>query len=135
MNERSAIRLVVLMITLAVSHTGGAQTMEPYAVTLMRDHKCYVCHGDDEELMGPAFVDVGAKYRGNPHAVAIIAGRVRVGAHSGGPWHMPPHPEVSPAEARIIARHILSLDQPRIRSAAAAPREQFQSAATISPRP
>jgi cytochrome c551/c552 len=32
-----------------------------------------------------------------------------LGAHSGGPWHMPPHPEVSKADAVTMARYILAI--------------------------
>jgi cytochrome c551/c552 len=56
-------------------------------------------------------VDVAIRYRGNPRAAAVITGSIRKGVHNGGPWHMPPHPEVSGADARIMARYILSLQK------------------------
>ena len=59
--------------------------------------------------MGPAFADVAAAYRGQRDAVTRIANAIRAGMRSGGPWHMPPHPEVSPDEARAMARYIMSL--------------------------
>jgi cytochrome c551/c552 len=31
------------------------------------------------------------------------------GSHGNGPWHMPPHPEVSDADAKAMVRYILSL--------------------------
>jgi cytochrome c551/c552 len=63
-------------------------------------------------LAGPAFADVAAVYRREPDAVRRMADVIRAGAASGGPWHMPPHPEVSAREARAMARYILSLDAP-----------------------
>jgi cytochrome c len=81
---------------------------------LLRHYKCYVCHSDHEPKTGPPYVDVAAKYRGNPQAVSIVAAVVRKGAHGSGPWHMPPHPEVSDADATKMARYILSLDQQKI---------------------
>jgi cytochrome c len=89
--------------------TGAASAQEAKAVPLLQDHKCYICHSNDEAKAGPAYIDVAAKYRGNPKAMSIVATTVRNGAHGGGPWHMPPHPEISQADARIIARYILSL--------------------------
>lgn len=87
-----------------------AQTQaQAQAQSLLQQYKCYICHADDETKAGPAYVDVAARYRGNPQAVAIVAEAVRKGAHSGGPWHMPPHPEVSSGDATKMARYILSL--------------------------
>ncbi len=77
---------------------------------LLRRYKCYACHSDHEPKTGPPYVDVAAKYRGNPQAVTIVASTVRKGAHGGTPWHMPPHPEVSDADAKKMARYILSLE-------------------------
>ena len=114
MIDRHARPCIVVMLTLAVLGATGAQAADPQAATLMGEHKCYVCHADNDKVVGPPFVDVAAKYRDNPDAIAIIAERVRHGVRGEGPWHMPPHPEVSPADARTIARYILSLDRRRV---------------------
>jgi cytochrome c551/c552 len=79
------------------------------AVALLQKYRCYICHADNEPGAGPAYVDVAAKYRGAPKAASTLAAIIRKGARSGGPWHMPPHPEVSNAEAAKMARYILSL--------------------------
>lgn len=72
-------------------------------------YRCTICHDDHETLAGPAFADVAAKYADDRHAVAKIARDIRRGVRSGAPWHMPPHPEVSPGVARTMARYIMSL--------------------------
>lgn len=79
------------------------------AQTLLTHFKCYICHADRETKAGPAFVDVAAGFRGTRNAVSVIALEIRRGLRRGGPWHMPPHPEVSEAQARTIARYIMSL--------------------------
>ena len=110
MNDRSIGRTLALIMLAGASLAGGsARGQESKAVPLMQDHKCYICHSNEAPKAGPAYVDVAAKYRGNPKAVARVAATVRNGARGGGPWHMPPHPEISQADARIIARYILSL--------------------------
>jgi len=96
---------LALAVTVSPVHAARAQAPE----TLLHQYKCYLCHADRESKTGPAYVDVAIRYKGNPHAVAVITGSIRKGAHGGGPWHMPPHPEVSGADARIMARYILSL--------------------------
>jgi cytochrome c len=72
-------------------------------------YRCYICHSDREPLVGPAFADVAKSYRGRRDAVDSIARDIRDGVRTGGPWHMPPHPEVSRQEARTMARYIMSI--------------------------
>jgi cytochrome c len=99
--------LMVLIAALSVASVARAQAPQ----VLLQQYKCYICHGDVEAKAGPAYVDVAAKYRGNPKAVAIVAAMVRKGVRGNAPWHMPPHPEVSDADARTMARYILSLKE------------------------
>jgi len=100
--NRASLAAAVMMFAVGI-----AQAQAPQA--LLQEYKCYVCHADNETKTGPAFADVAGRYRGNPQAVAIVAGLVRKGTRSGGPWHMPPHPEVSNVDATTMARYILSL--------------------------
>jgi cytochrome c len=76
---------------------------------LLQRYKCTVCHAQDEARTGPALVDIAAKYRGDATAPARLAREVASGTHGRGPWPMPPHPEVSAADARTMVRYILSL--------------------------
>jgi cytochrome c len=99
---------LALIVVGAVSFGMGAVHAED-APALLHKYKCYICHADSEPKAGPAYVDVAAVYRGNPKATAILVALIKKGAHGAGPWHMPPHPEVSDAEARKMARYILSL--------------------------
>ena len=101
------MNLATLALAAMLSAVGVAQAQVPQA--LLEQYRCYICHSNDETKTGPAYVDVAGKYRGNPRAVAIVAAVVRKGAHGAGPWHMPPHPEVSDADAKKMARYILSL--------------------------
>jgi len=93
---------VALILAAVESHAAEP----PYSLTHFR---CYICHSDYEALVGPAFADIASAYRGRKNAVDRIAADIRAGMRTGGPWHMPPHPEVSPEEARAMARYIMSL--------------------------
>ena len=91
----------------ALLAVGLAQAQTPQS--LLRENNCYLCHAVRETKTGPAYVDVAAKYRGKANAVEVVAAAVRKGAHGSGPWHMPPHPEISGADALTMSRYILSL--------------------------
>src|SRR5436190_11613869 len=99
----------LVLITVAVVFFGVGAVHADDAPALLQKYKCYICHADNEPKAGPAYVDVAAAYRGNPKAAATLVALIKKGAHGAAPWHMPPHPEVSDAEARTMARYILSL--------------------------
>jgi cytochrome c551/c552 len=101
---KPALWLVALFAAAVVQEAVAADP--PPSLT---HHRCYICHSDQEALVGPAFADIAAAYRGRKDAVDRIAKDIRAGVRSGGPWHMPPHPEISPSEARAMARYIMSL--------------------------
>ncbi len=100
------MRLVLALFTLTMSAAGAAQAQT--AQELLDRYRCGSCHADTEAKAGPAFVDVAARYAGNPQAIAIVSDFLRNGARGSGPWHMPPHPEISAGDANTIARYILS---------------------------
>ncbi len=104
--SRNAVNIAAMIVTAGLT-IGAAHAQDAQA--LLQHYRCYICHDDRETRTGPAYVDVAAKYRGNPNASTLLVVVVRQGAHGAGPWHMPPHPEVSEADARVMARYILSL--------------------------
>jgi cytochrome c len=75
---------------------------------LLEKYRCTICHAETDAAAGPAWVDIAAHYRGEQQANRLVADKIRSGAHGGGPWHMPPHPEVSEADAATMARYILA---------------------------
>jgi len=98
-------RVAVFIAALSAGGFAAAQTPQ----ALLQHNNCYLCHADRETKTGPAYVDVAAKYRGKTDAVEVVSATVRKGAHGSGPWHMPPHPEISRADALAMRRYILSL--------------------------
>jgi cytochrome c551/c552 len=107
---RRCIVIIAVMLPAVVSSSlaFGATDRPPAPLSA---YHCYDCHGDRESVTGPAFADIAASYRGTQDAEVKIASDIRSGIRRGGPWHMPPHPEVSTSEARAMARYILSLDR------------------------
>jgi cytochrome c len=71
---------------------------------------CLACHQLDKRKYGPNFKEVAAKYGDQKNAADVLARKIRRGGT--GVWGqdvMPPQPQVSAAEARTIAKYVLSL--------------------------
>lgn len=114
--SNSALRLTMMLVACACLLPAVAAAASTAGVTgaadaqaLLTHYKCYICHADRDTKAGPAYVDVARSLRERKDAVSLLARTIRRGMRSGGPWHMPPHPEVSAAEARTMARYIMSL--------------------------
>lgn len=72
---------------------------------------CMACHGVDKKILGPAYKDVAAKYKGNKEAEAKLIEKVKAGG-SGvwGPMPMPANsPRVSDADIKTLVQWVLSL--------------------------
>ena len=87
-----------------------AEMSEADAMQLAKKSNCFGCHALDKKKVGPAFKDVAAKYRGDAGAEDHLANAI--GKGSRGVWGvmaMPPNPQVSEADRKILARFVLSL--------------------------
>ncbi|HYP86420.1 c-type cytochrome [Variovorax sp.] len=75
---------------------------------LAKAKNCMACHSVDKKVIGPAFTDVAAKYKGDAGAVDKLADKIRKGG-SGvwGPVPMPANPQVSEEDARKLAAWVL----------------------------
>lgn len=77
---------------------------------LAKKSNCLACHGVDKKLVGPAFKDVAAKYKGDTAAVDVLFDKVKNGGSgSWGAIPMPPNPTVSEADVRTLVEWVLSL--------------------------
>ncbi|WP_157268029.1 c-type cytochrome [Azohydromonas aeria] len=71
---------------------------------------CMACHAKDKKLVGPAFKEIAAKYKGQDGAVAKLTEKVRKGgAGSFGPTPMPAHgaDKIGDAELQSAVESIL----------------------------
>ena len=83
---------------------------EADALGLAKKNGCLVCHAIDKKVVGPAWKDVAAKYRGDAGAEARLADKIAKGGS--GVWGsiaMPPSPKLSEADRQALARFVLSL--------------------------
>ena len=77
---------------------------------LAKSKNCLACHSVDTKIIGPAFKDVSAKYKGDDGAVATLSGKVKNGGS--GTWGkvpMPPNAAVSDADIETLVKWVLSL--------------------------
>ena len=71
---------------------------------LAKKHACLACHAIDKKLVGPAYKDVAAKYRGDAGAEAKLVDKVKKGSQ--GTWGQVPMPPNS--NVRALVKWILS---------------------------
>lgn len=87
-----------------------AAMSEADALALAKKNGCLVCHAVDKKIVGPAWKDVAAKYRGDAGAEARMMDKIAKGGS--GVWGsiaMPPNPKLSEADRRALAKFVLSL--------------------------
>ncbi len=77
---------------------------------LAKSSGCMACHMVDKKLVGPAYKDIAAKYKGDSAAEASLAGKVKNGTKgTWGPIPMPPNATVSDANIKSLVEWILTL--------------------------
>ena len=80
------------------------------AEAMMKKNGCAACHAVDKKIVGPAYVDVAAKYKGNKDAQAMLAKKVKDGGV--GVWGqipMPPNSAVPQGDIDQLVAWILTL--------------------------
>ena len=76
---------------------------------LAKKYNCLTCHTVSKKLIGPAYKDVAAKYKGDGSAEAKLVAKVKNG--SAGTWGqipMPPNAAVPDGDVKTLVKWILS---------------------------
>jgi cytochrome c len=97
--------LALLLATAAVAATPALANEE-----LAKKNACTACHAIDKKLVGPAYKDVAAKYKGNAKAEAMLFEKVKKGGS--GTWGqvpMPPNTQVKDEDVKTLVKWILAL--------------------------
>ena len=77
---------------------------------LAQGKNCLACHQVEAKVVGPAFKDVAAKYKGDAAAAEMLAEKIKAGGVGNwGQIPMPPNPGVNDDEAKALVEWILSL--------------------------
>ena len=95
---------VAMMAAAGIVMAGQAHADE----ALAKAKNCMACHAIDKKLVGPAYKDVAAKYKGDDKAPVMLAGKIKAGGK--GTWGQIPMPpnNVTPEEATKLAAWVLS---------------------------
>ena len=76
---------------------------------LAKKHNCTACHAVDKKLVGPAYKDVAAKYKGQ-NVAAKLQEKVKKGGQGvWGPVPMPPNAAVPDGDIKTLVDWILKL--------------------------
>ena len=99
---------MLVLAAAALAATGAAQAQD--AMALLQKSGCTACHAVDKKLVGPAYNDVSAKYKGDAGAAAKLADKVKKGG-SGvwGPIPMPPNAQVPVNDIKELVTWVLAL--------------------------
>lgn len=110
MKVASSLLASATLATLAFAAPAHAVLDKAAAEAMMKKDGCAACHSIDKKIVGPAYVDVAAKYKGDKDAVAKLTKKVKEGSTGvWGPIPMPPNAAVSQADATELVTWILSL--------------------------
>ncbi|GAB4129041.1 MAG: hypothetical protein Fur0040_11970 [Sideroxydans sp.] len=83
---------------------------EAEALALARKRNCLACHAVDRKVVGPAWRDVAAKYRGDAGAAGRLEAKIaRGGSGVWGSIAMPPQSQLAAEERTQLVRFILNL--------------------------
>lgn len=77
-------------------------------LALAKKSNCMSCHTVDKKLVGPAYKDVAAKYKGDAGAVKMLAEKVKKGGK--GVWGaipMPPNAAIKDADIEKLVKWVL----------------------------
>ncbi len=108
-----AAQAVVAPATVA-TEVAKAEEKEPIlsqneALALLKQSNCLLCHSIEKKVVGPAYKDVAAKYRGQADAEAKLFAKVTTGGK--GVWGstaMPPQ-KAKPENIKSLIRFVLAL--------------------------
>jgi len=105
------MKSIVVSMIAAASMTVAGSVMATEMPDLAKKSSCISCHAIDKKLVGPAWMEISKKYKGDAGAEAKLITKVAKGG--GGVWGsmpMPPNsPKVSDADIKTLVKFILGL--------------------------
>ncbi len=89
--------------------TQKAAAAQPDSAALAKQYGCLACHGVTNKIVGPAFVDIAARYQSQANALQLLTERVRKGASGNwGSAPMPAQTQLPETEVAVILQWVLA---------------------------
>lgn len=124
--KKSYVLMLCLFALAACNKTEEAHTVTPLISVstgsesdknmpmVARENNCTACHAIDKKLVGPSWMDVAKKYKGDPSAEARLIAKVSKGG--AGVWGTMPMPANDASgkkqdQMKTLVRFILALDK------------------------
>jgi cytochrome c len=102
-------QFVIATLMLAGAASTHAAVDAAKAQELANKNACMGCHQVDKKLVGPAYKEVAAKYKGDKNAMAALSKKVKGGgAGVWGPVPMPANPNLSDADVKVLVEWVLA---------------------------
>ena len=110
-----SVALIAPISSSSSGSSGGAESLGKLdggneGLSIIMKNDCVACHKDTIKVIGPAYADVAAKYKGDKAALKKLAEKIKLGGS--GVWGeipMSPHPSLKEEELDKILKYILSL--------------------------
>ncbi len=108
--RRAPVRAAVAAAVAAAALLPSLAAAQQDPAALAKASNCLTCHAVDHKVVGPAYKDVAAKYKGDPTAQAKLVDKVKQGGKGvWGPIPMPPNsPQVKDEDIRTLVKWVLS---------------------------
>ncbi len=91
---------------IGILSTGAAHA----SLELAQKNNCLACHAVDKKVVGPAYKDIAAKYKGDKTSEAKLIQKVKKGgAGVWGQMPMPPNATVKDEDIKTLVKWILAL--------------------------
>lgn len=104
------MKSIIVNMTVAAGLMVAGSAMAADMPDVAKKNNCVACHAIDKKVVGPAWKDVAAKYKGDKTAADKLSAKVKAGG-SGvwGSMPMPANPKVSDADMKELITFILGL--------------------------
>jgi cytochrome c len=103
------MKALLLSVAAASLLLAGNANANDAAKALAQKSGCLACHSVEQKVLGPAYKDVAAKYKGKDMEAKLVAKVKAGGSGVWGPIPMPAHPQVPEQDIKTIVRWVLSL--------------------------
>jgi cytochrome c len=106
------MKFIIASIAAGLMVAGSAMATD--MPTLAKKNGCAACHSIDKKIVGPAWMDVAKKYKGDAGAEARLIAKVSKGG--GGVWGKVPMPAIDASgkkqdDIKQLVEFILALDK------------------------